>query len=237
MNARGWALLAGTLALAACGDRAVPAADFGARLFSDPTLSPSPFNRFSCATCHVVDPAGPPVVPGRLDPGYNLAGSVGRQGWWGGYETRLLDAMNVCVDQFMGGRKLLVSDDSAREIYAYLQAAGSDAGIAPGLPLTVLRDVTDLADLTGNAERGHDVYVRACFRCHGQPHTGAGRLGTKPSIIPEDSIKVFPDQARAVVVEKIRHGKFFSIGGVMPLYSTEALSDAQVADILAYVGL
>jgi hypothetical protein len=31
--------------------------------------------------------------------------------------------------------------------------------------------------------------------------------------------------------------EFFNIGGVMPLYSLEALSDGDVVDLLAYLGL
>ena len=59
------------------------------------------------------------------------------------------------------------------------------------------------------------------------------------SIVPEDTQKAFPapGEARFAVVEKLRHGRFFNIGGVMPLYSLEALSDQDVADLLAYLGL
>lgn len=57
------------------------------------------------------------------------------------------------------------------------------------------------------------------------------------SIIPEDTLKVFPDSARTVVVEKIRHGKFFNVGGNMPLYPAESISDQEIADVLSYLGL
>ena len=40
-----------------------------------------------------------------------------------------------------------------------------------------------------------------------------------------------------MAVEKVRHGKFFNIGGVMPLYSTESMTDEEIADVLAYIGL
>jgi thiosulfate dehydrogenase len=33
----------------------------------------------------------------------------------------------------------------------------------------------------------------------------------------------------------VRHGKFYNVGGNMPLFSLEALSDAQLGDILAYL--
>jgi thiosulfate dehydrogenase len=39
-----------------------------------------------------------------------------------------------------------------------------------------------------------------------------------------------------VVVEKVRHGKFFNIGGMMPLYSVETLTDQQLADIVTFLG-
>jgi thiosulfate dehydrogenase len=38
-------------------------------------------------------------------------------------------------------------------------------------------------------------------------------------------------------VEKVRHGRFFNIGGVMPFYTAEALSDQTIADILSHMGL
>ena len=38
-------------------------------------------------------------------------------------------------------------------------------------------------------------------------------------------------------IAKVRNGKFYNIGGVMPLYSVEALSDTSLADILAHLTL
>ncbi|MFL5456821.1 MAG: c-type cytochrome [Myxococcales bacterium] len=222
-------------AVAACGGTtSVPAAQIGAERFSDTHLSRSPLNFFSCSTCHVVQ-ATPST---RIDPGYNLYDTVHRGSWWGGDKTRLLDAINTCLGEFMGGGPLQPTDDSARELFEYL-SANSPTNPAPPLPLTVIRNVTDLANLGAGSDknRGKDVYDRSCRTCHGDPHTGNGRLNSKVSIIPEDTISVFPTQARAVVVEKIRHGKFFNIGGVMPLYPAESITDQEIADIVAYIGL
>jgi thiosulfate dehydrogenase len=230
-------LLAGALAGSAgwaCGEEEVPAATFGERLFRDPHLSTSPFNVFSCATCHQA--IAEPVSPPPLDAGFNLYNVVHRPSWWGGFETRLVDAINVCLTSFMGGGALDPAAPSARQLYEYL-AAKSPLDPAPALPLTVVKIITDLPALTGDAARGADVYGRACRRCHGEPHTGAGRLATWVSVVPEDTINFFPQNARAVVVEKIRHGRFFDIGGVMPLYPVESISDEQIADLLAYIGL
>jgi thiosulfate dehydrogenase len=236
------ALLAVPAALAGCGDREAPAAEIGKRLFGDAGLSTSPFNRRSCATCHVVAAPGglPPVEegrhPGRILPGYNLANTVHRPSWWGGYEVRLLDAVNMCMATFMSGRLLEAGDERARALFEYL-VEESPVPDAPALPFTIVRAVTDLADLAGDAERGRDVYDRACDGCHGAPQTASGRSESQAVTLPTASIADWGDEARAAVVEKVRHGRYFSVGGTMPLYGTEVLSDEELADIVAFLGL
>jgi thiosulfate dehydrogenase len=221
---------------AACGDREVPAAELGQERFADPKVSTSRFNSFSCATCHAVDPQAGPVVAGRLDPGYNLAGAATRGSWWGGGETSLLDAINVCVREFMGGRTLTRDEDTARELDAYLEAHPSTAAGGPA-PFTVVRVVGPLADVAGDATRGGDAYHQACARCHGAVHTSAGHLAGVGVKIPDETVATFPGQGRDVTVEKVRHGRFFNVGGLMPFYSAEALSNQTLADIMAYMGL
>jgi thiosulfate dehydrogenase len=232
------------LVFGACGDEVVPASEIGARLVADPSLSPSPLNAFSCATCHPVRPTAPDGGP--IFPGGNLYNVVHRPTWWGGGMTRLLDAMNYCLVEFMGGAALAADDERARAVYEYLVSVSPDDP-SPALPLTVVKNVTDLAELAGSADarRGADVWQRGCRGCHGSPHSGAGRLGEKTTIVPEDTLAgpvcaPAPDVrgcARAVVVEKVRHGKFFNIGGLMPLYGTEVIRDTEIADVLAYLGL
>jgi len=227
--------------LAGCGPRNVPASELGARLFRQTNVSASPYNVFTCATCHPVGQTVPVLTvqgphEGPLTPGYDLHGAATRESYWGGYQPRLIDAMNTCLTEFMGGAALDAGEDPARELYEYLAANGPE-GPTPALPLTVVTAVNDLSALAGDAKRGADVYRRACAGCHGSAHSGAGRLGPRVSVIPEDTQKTFPTQARAVVVEKVRHGKFFNVGGSMPLYSAEALSDQELADILAALGL
>jgi thiosulfate dehydrogenase len=221
----------------------VPAAELGRRLFADPKLSTSPFNRSSCATCHDRElPGGLPAAapdgthPGTINAGYGVANSVHRPSWWGGDELRLLDAVNVCLTGFMGGRPLGDGEDQTRQIYEFLAARSPDPAPA-ALPLTVVRTITDLGDLAGDPERGRGVFARACHRCHGDPHTGAGRTDPRAVPIPESTIATFPTQARSAVVEKVRHGRFFGVGGVMPMYSLEVLADGELADLLRYVGL
>jgi thiosulfate dehydrogenase len=233
-----WTGLAALTALAAgCGgDEPVPAAEYGERLFNDSRLSESGFNSFSCATCHAVTPTPP---AGRLDSGYSLYDSAFRKSWWGGYETRLLDAANFCYVSFMRGVQPLPPDSpQSRALYEYLVSISPNRDAQP-LPFTVVKDVTEVA--RGDAGRGAEVYRAACQSCHGEPHTGAGRLTDQASVLPEvtaDYAALFPNVPPSlVVIEKIRHGPFFGVGGTMPPYSREALSDEDLGALLTFLGL
>ena len=233
------AALLSAASFAACGDEQVPASTFGAKVFSNTGLSTSPFNVFACSTCHSVSaPSAAPaadVTPTRIDPGYNLYDVIHRPSWWNGERTHLLDAVNFCLDQFMGGKVLNADDAEARQLYEYFAANSPDPS-PPALPITVVKNITALSDLTGDGDRGKTLWNITCARCHGEPHTGKGSIG-KASLVPELTISAFGDQARAVIIEKVRHGKFFHIGGIMPLYSVETLTDQQLVDIVTFLGL
>lgn len=243
-------MLAAALIASACGDDVLPASTLGARLLADSSLSTSPLNSFACSDCHLVLP-GPVTAGGPIMPGANLFDVAHRPSWWGGTKLRLLDAMNYCLDEFMAGAELDAGDDRARAIYEYFVALSPDDP-SPAVPLTVVKSVTALSELAAGADatRGADLWSRGCRGCHGEPHTGEGRLGSQTTIVPEETLTgpvCVPTTgpppsdvklcARAVVVEKIRHGKFFNIGGLMPPYSVEVLSDAEIADMLSYLGL
>ncbi|RKH37954.1 c-type cytochrome [Corallococcus sicarius] len=232
------ALLVG--ALAGCGgdsgDAPEPAADFGETLFQDARLSDSTFNRFSCATCHVTTPEAP---AGRIDSGPSLYNVAARPHWWGGYETHLLDAVNFCYLNFMRGvTKLAPEEPRSRALYEYLSRISPDAQ-APAVPFTVVKDIEDVP--RGDTARGEAVYRAACQNCHGATHTGEGRLTELASVLPEvtrEYDRLFPGIPHAhVVIEKVRHGAFFGVGGSMPPYSREALSDADLGALLGYLGL
>jgi thiosulfate dehydrogenase len=148
----------------------------------------------------------------------------------------LLDATNQCITQFMRGRALAPDDDNGRALFVYLESLSPDASAA-GLPLTTVRTIVDVP--SGDAGRGSSVYAQACAGCHGAPHTAQGRIASDATIVPDDSIAAHGSDpktgARPIVIEKVRHGKFFGIGGVMPSFSLEALSDAELGDLLAYL--
>jgi thiosulfate dehydrogenase len=222
--------LALALLLAGCTESAT---DYGKSLFSDVTVSPAKSNVFACSTCHDTT-----ATATRVRPGYTLFDSTTRPTWWGGFETTLIDAINVCVTNFMeqGGKPLDAGDDKARGLYAYLMSISPDPS-PPAWLLTVVKTIVDVP--SGDPNAGQQLWKSTCQTCHGDPHTGNGRLSMNVSLVPDDSIANHGTDpktgARPIVIEKVRHGKFYNVGGVMPLFSVEALSDAQLGQILGYL--
>ena len=217
---------------AGCGP--MSAKDAGAQLFADPRFSGSDVNAFSCATCHAVGDAG-----SRIYPGLPLTDVVARSRFWGGTSTSLLDATNSCIAFFMRGQPITREEPKARALYEYLASTSAEpVGSKPALPLTIVENVTTLA--RGNPSRGSDVWDAACKSCHGAPHTGDGRLTESASKVPEDSADFaesvgFP--LDLVVIEKVRHGAFFGVGGTMPPFPVEQLSDEDLGALIAFLGL
>lgn len=209
--------LALVLLVAGCGPTS--ALDRGRALFADPRFSPSNANTFACATCHATTegplawptPDAGPNASARRDPGYSMHGVLARGAWWGGAYTSLLDAVNECYEGFMGGTPLPADDVDGHALLVYLRSLGPDSPAAP-LPMTVVRNIADVPK--GDAARGRPLYAAACARCHGEP----------------------PTAARLITIEKIRHGRYFGVGGRMPLFSEEVLSDGEVGDLLAWLG-
>jgi thiosulfate dehydrogenase len=95
----------------------------------------------------------------------------------------------------------------------------------------------------GNTSAGATTYAAACALCHGDAHTGNGRLVERAPVLPEDSIADHPSpeytdaERRLVFIQKVRHGGFLGYSGQMPPLSMETLSDEDLGHVLAYLGL
>ena len=211
----------------------LPARDVGKALFSDARTSSSDFNAVSCSTCH---DDGDGDGQARIFAGHPLTDVVGRSAWWGGQAPRLKDAVDNCLLFFMREPAPLDDDDPrGRALYEHLLSI-SPARSSPALPLTIVENVSSLA--RGDPRRGEQVWTQACQSCHGAPHTGAGRLNELVAIVPEAS-EEFAVQSGfdvdVVVIEKVRHGLFFGVGGNMPPFSLEALSDEDLGALIAFL--
>lgn len=223
----------GAASLWSCSQSTSPltAAEYGAQVFSDPAFSDSEFNAFACATCHAAEPDDGVRIA------YSLYNSAFRKSWWGGTSPRLIDAVNFCTVYFMRGADLESDDARGRALYEYLVSVSPDRP-SSALPLTIVENLATLP--RGDSSRGRDVFDATCRRCHGEPHTGGGRISHMASIIPETSIEFAKENdvdPMLVVIEKVRHGQFFGIGGNMPLFAREMLSDDDLGALVAYLGL
>lgn len=206
---------------------------YGEQLFNDALFSGSRFNAWSCATCHATADSDQ-----RLLAGHPLAGVTARPSYWGGKTLRLIDATSFCYVYFMrGARALEATEPRSRALYEYL---ASLKGPADPKPVTFVPNLP--SDITrGDAKRGEAVYASACKDCHGAVHTGSGRNSTLASILPEvkdEYAQIFPGVPPSLVfIEKVRHGQFFAVGGNMPLFAVERLSDEDLGALLEYLEL
>jgi thiosulfate dehydrogenase len=223
------------VALGGC-TRQVSAVERGAEVAADPAFSSYRDNTLACTTCHAVR-AG---ESDRLQPGAPLAGATARPSYWGGAILDLFEAVSACYVRFMRGGRLDRDSDDARALYAWLVSLEpGPAATTAGVPFTVVR--LSAPPAPGDATAGGASYARACAVCHGQPRTGSGRLG-QASVLPEVTERAHPRAdgyteatLRQVFVQKIRSGGYLGFDGVMPPFSREVLTDADIANIISFL--
>lgn len=85
------------------------------------------------------------------------------------------------------------------------------------------------------------MYDAACAHCHGAIGSGDDRIATDLPRLPDDVLAAHrhysAQDQRLVFIEKVRHGGFLGYPGRMPPFSVEALTDAQLSDMLAALGV
>jgi thiosulfate dehydrogenase len=231
-------------ALAGCGqpDPVIvqgTAVDHGKALFGDPTIIGSSINTFACVTCH---DTSPPTAGAPLKTGAMLAGVTRRPSYWGGAEVDLLRSINACLYYFMlADTPWKADEDRAQALYAYLDSLSARPEDEAAVPFTVVNQVVDVPH--GDAKHGATIYNRACKSCHGEVHTGDGRSVPRAPALPDQTLsqhppdKYTPQERRLVFIEKTRHGGFLGYGGQMPPFSLEVLPDADMSDMLTFLGV
>ncbi len=230
---------------AACGTTTdhEPLADEGARYAGEASISRSSYNAFSCDDCHAAHPGD---VGGRILSGAVLEGVALRPSYWGGETDSLTEAVQRCWTHFMRGQSQDLDGPVGDALFAWLTSlAPTDPTETQAVPVTWVSSVADIAP--GDATQGNLLYHQACSVCHGELNQGPV-LGPLTSYIPADTVRLHDvpgmcvpgmcgAYVREVVIEKVRHGSFLGYSGNMAPFSSQSLTDAQLADILAYMNL
>lgn len=94
--------------------------------------------------------------------------------------------------------------------------------IAVGAALWVVTVLSARADSPGNPAEGRRLFLAdGCYQCHGTTGAGGGPAG--PTLAPNPL-------PLAAMLAKLR-----TPSGRMPVYTPGVVSDAQIADIVAYL--
>src|SRR6185503_14729874 len=105
----------------------------------------------------------------------------------------LLDAVNDCRRFFMTNEQPWAADEpEAQDLFAYLASLDATEADARPVALTILSYPIPTPP-AGDAGRGAGVYAGACGGCHGELHTGAGRLAATAPVMPEQVLAEHPE--------------------------------------------
>jgi cytochrome c len=193
----------------------------GEAAFSEPVEDG---NAYSCATCHAIDEPSP---DGFRRPGHPVGDAAARPHYKNGQVDELREAVNACLEDWMGAQPW--DGDDAR----WLALEGWLQSHAPAEAQALTIEIVDppAALDGGDSTVGRDTFNATCAQCHG--HDGVGG-----SLAPSIGVIVDP----ALTAERIRRaGPADSphyeglLGGRMPFWAADRLGDDELRDILAFL--
>jgi mono/diheme cytochrome c family protein len=208
-------------------------------------------NLFSCALCHSMSPDSESDI---IRPGHTLHNALARPSYkagafLGGGLEAFVGAVNVCRNDWMAIFDPFsfefvpweVSDGRFQDLVAFMRSLQTSDS-EPSLEYEIVAPKTGPLDPAASAEDGCRLFNRACMTCH-----GIGGTGTQlaPSMVDLEVVEL--DQADYVrsrirlsgpnhpeQVYKVPEG-FELLGTVMPFWTGDRLSDAEVESLAAFV--
>lgn len=183
-------------------------------------------NTFACATCHALSE---PADDGIRRPGHPIGDAANRASYKNGQLGSLREAVNTCLDEWMGADPLSEDDEDWLLLEEFLM---EQAGTAPAPELAFER-VDPPADVSGgDAMAGEQTYHETCVVCHAADGEGSQQAP------PLQGARVPAER----VAERVRRsGNTNSAvypgltGGRMPFWSLDRLSEQELLDVVAYV--
>ncbi len=185
-------------------------------------------NSYTCAHCHArVEPA----TNGFARPGHPLGDATGRSSYKDGQLTELIDAANSCLDEWMNAEPWDESSSDWLALEAWLDSH-APPGVAKNVDIQITTIPNDLSG--GDASAGRETFNTSCAICHAQD--GAGSLQAP-------AIGGFGYNAEYVANRVRNSGRTNSevyeglTGGIMPFWGANRFSDAELLNVVAFLGL
>jgi mono/diheme cytochrome c family protein len=180
---------------------------------------------FACSSCHALDE---PPEDGFRRVGHQLGDATHRPSYLNGRFREMLDAVNVCLTEWMTTDRWTPDDPRWLALFAFLDAR-APAGPAPEIRFEIVGPPMNVAG--GDSVRGRDLFNTTCALCHGTD--GFGGLGPRIKQTGLDAAYVArrirrSGPPRSMIYEGL-------LGGVMPFWGANRLSDAELLDLVAYV--
>lgn len=198
----------------------------GANIFMTPLTSAS---TFSCASCHAMSENDGFAGDGFRRPGHPLLNAAKRASYKNGALDSMLDAVNICVTEWMNGEPLASNDPNWINLMNWLQDQNTIETTDP----VVIDIVPPPQDLSGgDTTNGRELFNSRCIVCHGFDGEGtqlAPRVAER-GLLPE------------LIARRVRtSGRSDSAayeglsGGVMPFWGANRLTNGELIDIVAFV--
>ncbi|MBI4582903.1 MAG: c-type cytochrome [Planctomycetes bacterium] len=198
------------------------------------------FSSYACSSCHH------PVPDSQSDillPGYSLFDALRRPNYKGGQRANFLGAANVCRTDWMLADVWSENAQEFKDLMAYLESQ-SPPDPAPALVFEI-SPPAKTGPATGDAAKGCELFNRSCMACHGKNAVGTAIPGTdtlldiaQPPFDPIDPIRDNPDELRKKIRLSGPIGTVYGdilIGGIMPFWSKDKISDAQVEHLVSFI--
>lgn len=207
-----------------------PQVQAGRQLFFNPGISDT---GVACGTCHAVVEDEAQQGDGLIRSGHTLFGAARRPYWRGDTKRQLFPdlgrALEECVRMFMGGKSLgKVQNQNIVQYITSISPKRNAPAVKIEPALVANEDYNRPEYQGGNADRGRDLFYRACHSCH--PHGGQG---VAPAI-----------QGREIgaIVHGVREGNGLlrgklRQGGWMPFFGRNRLPSSDLKHIAAYIQL
>lgn len=183
-------------------------------------------NGFSCSTCHATTPDEESEL---LHAGHSLHDALRRPSFNLGEFTEVIDAVNICRVHWMKTTSWESTDSGFVDLVAFLESI-SPSDPTPALVYEITPPTVS-GSAQGDAQMGCALFHHSCVVCHGP---GAEGTPLAPSLV---NFPLGADFIRAKIrLSGPREAPYEGLlGGQMPFWSKDKLSDDQVEDLAEFL--